>query len=418
MNNRKVAVFVSRFPTYTETFIVNQVIFLLKQGYDITIFTTEIDHSISGYEDIDKYDLLSRTIELPTIGEGIPLSKWRRLILIFRIILRRWFVLVPKLILLLNPFNSEINLVKFGVSNVIIYDFIKKYHSDFQIVHAHFGVNGLLVSKLKFLGLFSQAKFITTFHGYDLTQSINGFYDFLFESNSLYTVNSKYSFSKLAQLIGATDRIFVIPMSLDTNKFDLDYKKQNRTDNCIKLLFVGRLIEFKGAIYAAYVLLNLLHQGYENVNLLIVGDGPERSSIEDLILTYPILTNHLLLLGKIPSPNVIELMKESDIFIFPGIVSDDGRAENQGVVLQEAQLMKLPIITTCVGGIPESVLDEKSGFIVQPKDLEALTLKCIDLIDNPYKRMQMGEEGQKFVIQKFSNEAIMPKFISLYLNHL
>jgi len=80
-----------------------------------------------------------------------------------------------------------------------------------------------------------------------------------------------------------------------------------------------------------------------------------------------------------------------DIFVIPSI------RESFGVAAVEASSCSIPVIASDIGGLPEVVIDETTGFLVPPRDENAIADRIISLIDDPELRSQMGNEGRKYV---------------------
>ena len=83
------------------------------------------------------------------------------------------------------------------------------------------------------------------------------------------------------------------------------------------------------------------------------------------------------------------------------------------LTLLEAQLMKKPVIATNVGGIPELVKNNETGFLIEKGNSLDLIDKISVLVDDKIKRESMGEEGKKFVEENFSWEIITEKFLQI-----
>ena len=79
--------------------------------------------------------------------------------------------------------------------------------------------------------------------------------------------------------------------------------------------------------------------------------------------------------------------------------------------LQEAQLMKKPVVATNVGGVPELMKNNETGFLVEKGNSEELINKLSILIDDKEKREEMGNKGRKFVEENFSWDKIAKEFV-------
>ena len=139
-----------------------------------------------------------------------------------------------------------------------------------------------------------------------------------------------------------------------------------------------------------------------NVKFYWVGDGPFRKDIVDKLEKY----NNFKWLGALEYPNKVrEYLSEIDIYaLISGL-------DMSPLTLLEAQLMKKPVIATNVGGIPELILDKKTGFLIEKGDSEDLIKKIEVILNDPKKIEEMGIQGRKFVEENFSWKIITQKFM-------
>jgi colanic acid/amylovoran biosynthesis glycosyltransferase len=111
---------------------------------------------------------------------------------------------------------------------------------------------------------------------------------------------------------------------------------------------------------------------------------------------------------------VRELYADSHIFILSSVTAANGDREGQGLVLQEAQAMGLPVLSTLHNGIPDGVLDGESGFLVPEKDADALAEKLTYLIENPENWPEMGLAGRKFVEERYDINKLNDRLVKIY----
>ena len=111
-------------------------------------------------------------------------------------------------------------------------------------------------------------------------------------------------------------------------------------------------------------------------------------------------------LGALEYPNKVrEYLSEIDIYaLISGL-------DMSPLTLLEAQLMKKPVIATNVGGIPELMIDKKTGFLIEKGNSEELVKKIEEILNDPKKIEEMGIQGRKFVEENFSWKIITQKFI-------
>ena len=146
-----------------------------------------------------------------------------------------------------------------------------------------------------------------------------------------------------------------------------------------------------------------------NVKFYWVGDGPFRKEILTRLEKY----ENFKWLGPLEYPDKVrKYLSEIDVYaLISGL-------DMSPLTLLEAQLMEKPVIATNVGGIPELMLDQKSGFLIKQGDTDELIKKITELFNEPKKMKLMGIEGKKFVSNNFSWEIIAAKFINDLKNNL
>jgi glycosyltransferase involved in cell wall biosynthesis len=139
-----------------------------------------------------------------------------------------------------------------------------------------------------------------------------------------------------------------------------------------------------------------------NVTFYWVGDGPYREKILPFLEKY----DNFEWLGALEYPDKVrEYLTEIDVYaLVSGI-------DMSPLTLQEAQLMRKPVVATKVGGIPELMKDNETGFLVEKGNAEEWIEKLSLLINDKEKRENMGNSGRKFVEENFSWDKIVKEFI-------
>ena len=134
------------------------------------------------------------------------------------------------------------------------------------------------------------------------------------------------------------------------------------------------------------------------------GDGPYREKITSELGKY----DNFKWLGNLEYPDKVrEFLTEIDIYaLVSGI-------DMSPLTLQEAQLMKKPVVATNVGGIPEIMKDNETGFLVEKGDADDWIKKLLVLINDEQRRRTMGGEGRKFIEDNFSWNIIAKDFLKI-----
>jgi glycosyltransferase involved in cell wall biosynthesis len=145
-------------------------------------------------------------------------------------------------------------------------------------------------------------------------------------------------------------------------------------------------------------------QSMPNVMFYWAGDGPYRDKILSILKKY----KNFEWLGPLEYPNKVrEYLTEIDVYaLVSGI-------DMSPLSLQEAQLMKKPVVATNVGGIPELMDNEKTGFLVKKGNAEEWIEKLSLLVKDERKRKRMGNAGKKFVEENFSWDKIVKEFVEI-----
>jgi glycosyltransferase involved in cell wall biosynthesis len=141
-----------------------------------------------------------------------------------------------------------------------------------------------------------------------------------------------------------------------------------------RLVFVGRLAHVKGLDVLLPALVTLRKQ-LGDVRLTIVGDGPERESLEGLVTSLG-LRDAVDMVGSKSPDEVRDILAASDVFVLPSF------AEGVPVVLMEAMAAGVPVVTTQIAGVPELIEHNVSGLLVPPSHsaalVEAIARVCTD----------------------------------------
>ncbi len=394
------------FPALPETFILNPITRLIDLGHDVRVISLSPSKGGKVQEDVLSYNLFSK-IQYPV---RLSKSKW----------LQRLKTSVLWGILFLKRPISALKVLKANLrcqpafSHKRLLFSIQLFRRPFDLVHCHFGPNAFDVVELKKAGL--DIPLVTSFHGYDINRyplsAGKDCYKDLFSVGELFTANTEYTRQRIIEHDCDPSRIHIVHESLRCDKFRFDIKNPPSPGNLIKILTVGRLVEKKGYEYSLQAIAKVLSKGHP-VEYWAVGDGPLREELEELIRELNI-ASHIKLLGALTESEVLKLYQKADLFMLPSVTASDGDKEGQGLVLQEAQMAGLPVISTLHNGIPDGVLDNRSGFLVPERDINALAEKIEYLIQHPEIWKSFGETGQAFVQKTFDVSCVIDSLLKVY----
>jgi colanic acid/amylovoran biosynthesis glycosyltransferase len=191
----------------------------------------------------------------------------------------------------------------------------------------------------------------------------------------------------------ARDKCIIIHRSVNTT-LELDI---NRNDSIpVKIVTVGRLVWEKGYEYALKTLAIIAEEKLD-FKYIIAGDGPEMQNLKSLVKEYG-LEKKVEFLGKISRKDVERLLLNSDIYF----QTSETEALSNAII--EASYFKLPVVASNVGGIPDVVVDGKTGFLSEIGNIKMFSENLVKLINDKNLRYEMGEAGHQNVKSKFSRE--------------
>lgn len=209
----------------------------------------------------------------------------------------------------------------------------------------------------------------------------------------------------------SSELIVSIPAGIDTNQFSLLRKMLDiRTilqipRESFVVGIVGVLRSWKGhhdLIAAA----KHIRDKIPNLKILIVGEGPQRSAIEQQVVEAN-LSDIIILAGhqKDPAP----FMKAMDVVVLPSFANE---ATSQ--VLPQAMAMRRPVISTDIGSLPEVVINGKTGLSIPPRDIDALAGAIICLYSNKELRNKLAAAGYAHVQSKFTFDRMIDNTEAVY----
>ena len=242
-----------------------------------------------------------------------------------------------------------------------------------------------LVSKL------TNVKHVSTIHGGDVlaldSNLLRKFKAFTLKHSDVVTVNSSVTRAKAEALSPATvSNLVLLPTGiLAIPPLNQDEVLAVRTQLLPKskeylLLFVGRVNEEKGVKELIEATKILLDNGY-SVHLAIVGRGHQEQQFKALAATLNV-ENAVTFVGWVDSSEIYHYYAAADIFVGPSKRSDDGWIEAQGLTFVEAMLAGCKVVGTNSGGIPDAVIDGKTGWLAEPDNAISLSENIKKALDN------------------------------------
>jgi glycosyltransferase involved in cell wall biosynthesis len=264
---------------------------------------------------------------------------------------------------------------------------IEREKMDFDLVHAHFTwPSGYVGAKLK--AIYKKPLVLTVHEEREgfLNEISSGDKKLIYSwrnADKIIRVNKRdlkefekigIDKSKLLSIPNGFCSDFFKPMNINIARKELGLPRDKKI-----LLNIANLEEYKGQKYLVAAMGNVLAKR-KDVVLYIVGQGSLKDSLQSLINKYRLEDNIILAGGNKPSWEIPLWMNACDVFVLPSL------SEGNPTVMFECLGCGKPFVGTRVGGIPEIIINEKLGILVEPKDADALANVILKALDKEWNK--------------------------------
>ena len=290
---------------------------------------------------------------------------------------------------------------------VVQYEHLDLLHVHYAIPHA----SSAYLAKQMINGK-NKLKVTTTLHGTDITlvglePSFLPLVKFSIEQSDGVTAVSRFLKEKTLTNYNIDKEIEVIPNFVDTQLF------KPVEDDCIKKRLAGEgekiLVHTSNFRQVKRVtdVIKVFDMVQKEVpsKLLLIGDGPDRSECERLARQLD-LTDKIKFLGK--QEGLVEILSCSDLFLIPS------QSESFGLAALEAMSCGVPVISSSVGGLPELVKHNESGFIAEIGDIDRMAKYAIDLLTNERKYKIFSKNSRDRAVDLFDISKVVPLYEEHY----
>jgi len=257
-------------------------------------------------------------------------------------------------------------------------------------------------------------KVIVFFHGWDwklankLSTGVIGsiFKKVFFSADAIIVLAN--DFAKKLQDMGYKGPLHLENIAIEDSiaqLADLPLERKQDHKNIFNILFLTRVEKYKG-IYEAIEAFRILKGQYENVYLIVAGDGSELNNAQRYITEQNI--KNVKFTGYVEGKEKHEVYKSADCYLLPSY------SEGMPLSIIEAFAYGLPVITRPVGAIKDFFIDGKMGFMtagLDPNIIANLLCKCID---NPELCLSIKQFNKNFVHTRFSPKAIASNLEAIY----
>jgi len=405
----RVAMFVHRFPLVSETFVINQVVGLMRLGHEVDIYSfgAQPPNAALTQPDVAQYRLLERT-KYPPASPRDGLRFLRCGVRQAATLLRSQPKALARSLDLVSHRREALLLRLLSMA------WLLRDRKTYDVVHCQFGTVGRMVLPLLECGLLNGA-LVVAFRGSDISQYLKQrgerIYDGLLRRGDYFFTNCYYFQRRLMALGCDPQRLEALYSGIDFNKFRFSFR-QRRLDGPVHLITVGRLVEKKGIAFAIRAVAQLLQDGYA-VEYIIVGEGELRAQLEALVAELKV-AHVVRLLGAKAHGEIVELLKQADIFLGPSVTASTGDEDAMPNSHKEAMAMGVPVVATRHGGIPDLVRHNVSGYLVPERDARAIAECLKHLINHPDAAHEIVTEAREQVEREFDLARLNHQLVEIY----
>jgi glycosyltransferase involved in cell wall biosynthesis len=393
---RKVLYVTSRFPALSMTFVANEMCAIEKLGIKVdvaTLWRPLGDHK-------------GHPAEVPFLDRifSSSLDPVKFFFTVF-LFLSKPSVIVTTLKLLPGHLSSPWLFAKLLAAipkGILVGREAKK--KKYDLIHSHFLTTPTTVALIA--SKYSGVPYTCTAHAFDITSSnprmVNGSIPLKCnEAKQVITIsnyNKKDILDRHPKV--KAKKISIIYNGVNTDFFALRPQERNFDGKTVNVVCISNLNEKKGHEYLIRSI-HILKKRNVNITLRLYGKGPMHNSL--LQLTEELgLTDSVFFEGAINQSQSVGVLHSADIFALASIPLDSGDADGLPTVLIESLSCGVPTISTDVTGIPEIVIDKKTGLLVPPRDEVQLAEAILWMIDHPKQSQEFAKNGRELVMRQFN----------------
>ena len=237
---------------------------------------------------------------------------------------------------------------------------------------------------------------------------------FVYNSYDATLVSSTITQEKIVNL-GINNSLYGNLLGFEADKFDPNLRQDNyfinkygleKIDNCIKLIFLGRLTPDKGWDFTLSLLTKLLQKiDKDKIAFLVVGDGETRDKIAEQLTQ---LETNFHLFGRVSPEAIPELLANCDLHV------TTSEKETRGLTIIEAFASGIPVLAPRAGGVRENIAEGINGYLYEPGDEDDFIDKLKILVTDEILLHQMGIKGRESIKDKYSWDNTIKNLINIW----
>ncbi|MCH7823684.1 MAG: glycosyltransferase [Acidobacteria bacterium] len=393
---------VKRFPRLSETFIANEILELERLGAEVTVLALRSPDEVVEHGWLKSIRAEVVTWDRPSLSLAWEQLKDRSK----RTPARREEIREAVVRAFDHPLRSGRRYLAEAVK-------IAQVTRDrgLQHLHAHFANHPAFVAMLTHL--ITGIPYSFTAHAKDIyaTGPTPALWRQQVQDAAFAVTVSEANRAYLADILGPglIDKLHCLYNGVDLKRIQ---RGSFRLDGRLRMLFVGRLIEKKGADILIDAVAQLHHRGLD-CSCTLIGSGELEDALRDRARRLA-LGGIVHFESKLPHEEIIRRMQAADLFVLPCRVAANGDRDALPTVLLEAMATGLPCVSTPINGVPEIIEHGRTGVIVPENDPQALAAAIGSLFKDPLLRRQMGAAARSRAEERFDlrrNVAVLKSWL-------
>jgi glycosyltransferase involved in cell wall biosynthesis len=401
-SNNKIAYILGTYPFLTTTFIDREILAVKRRQVNLVLIAIrrpppfEMNPEVQKLAKEIKYILPVSWYQFLKINFFLILTKPLRYFKIVLYLLSRFHRTLPERLKTLYHFYEGIYAVQL------------LRHSNVRHIHAHFADRAAIVAMVA--AKFLDVPYSVTAHANDIYVSPVMLKEKI-ENAKFVTTCTLYNKIYLERLTGK--KIELVYHGIDIESLKATPVPEFQEEPKL-ILSVGQLKEKKGFSFLIKACDLLKSRGF-NFVCEIIGDGPERLKLEQMIDELS-LKNNVILRGSLPNKNVMDRYQDAALFVLSCVPAKDADRDGIPNVLLEAMGYQIPVISTRFSGIPEVIENGVNGILVDTKNEETLAEAITMVLHDQELQKKLAYNGRKILEDKFDVNKNIEKLLKLFNN--